>query len=82
MGESSHYPIVMPPPIPINVDFDERSLKIMNCKLIELQQMVSIFGKEFDMKIARDYLKKIGYNVSKSFLEQNFQNGIFTLIQT
>ena len=54
----------------------------MNSKLIELQHMMLIFGNEFNMKTARDYLMKLGYDISIVSLKHNFKNGIFTLIKT
>lgn len=74
--------VVTPPKIPNQTNYDEKTLRTMNSKLIELQHMMLIFGNEFNMKTARDYLMKLGYDISIVSLNHNFKNGIFTFIKT
>ena len=72
---------IPPPPKVSCKDSDHFDMKILNCKLTELQHMMKLFGRPFDMNLAKMYLQKLGYDISIDDLKFNFKYGIFTYIK-
>lgn len=55
-------------------------LLMMNTELMMFQQMCSMFGKQFTISSATEYLDKLNFDISKSEVKDMYSKEIFTLI--
>jgi len=53
---------------------------MMNTELMMFQQMCSMFGKQFTISLATEYLDKLNFDISKSEVKEMYSKEIFTLI--
>jgi hypothetical protein len=54
--------------------------ELMNTELMMFQQMCSMFGKQFTISLATEYLDKLNYDISNSEVKEMYSKEIFTLI--